>query len=80
MQADNRFCRNCPHHRDGHIAGLNWNRMRHSTDYRNCYGEIDDPDDDRLIMPCLCSEYIPKDNLEYLEYCEAKRNSNENQR
>ena len=49
MQTDNRFCRNCSHHRDGHITpGI-----------------------------CYCPEYVPKDNLEYLEYCEAKRNSNE---
>jgi hypothetical protein len=68
MQADNRFCRNCLHHRDGHISypGL-----------RGCYGE------DKFTVnglyythECHCPEYVPKENLEYLEYCEAKRNSN----
>ena len=77
MQADNRFCRNCPHHRDGHIAAHNWNSMRHSTDYRNCYGRITDPYENAWTMECDCKEYVPKDNLEYLEYCVAKRNCNE---
>ena len=80
MQADNRFCRNCPHHRDGHIAAHNWLRMKHSTDYQACYGEVDDPDDPCLIMPCPCLGYAPKDNLEYLEWCVDKRSSNETSR
>ena len=74
MQADNRFCRNCPHHRDGHITSNNWNRMRHPTDYQACYGNTYI---NGLYYACDCREYIPKDNLEYLEWCVDKRRSYE---
>jgi hypothetical protein len=58
MQADNRFCRNCEHHRDGHvIIALN-----------KCFGGNDTGN-----AMCDCPEYIPEDNLEYLEYCVAKK-------
>jgi hypothetical protein len=71
MQADNRFCRNCPHHRDGHI---------HSNSYRVinqfCYGYLYNQDK-RTLDPCICNEYVPKDNLEYLEWCVEKRRSYE---
>ena len=72
MQADNRFCRNCPHHRDGHLG----HQMRFRE--RICYGNIVDPEDDNLLMNCPCKEFVPKENLEYLEWCYNKNVYNSN--
>jgi hypothetical protein len=71
MQADNRFCRNCPHHRDGHITAYNLDKMEHPLAFRVCYGSNDSYYD----IPCNCKEYIPKDNLEYLEWCVENKRS-----
>jgi len=71
MQVNNRFCRNCPHHRDGHV--------RRDPSYpqycirQACYGD-DLSFRDRV---CRCKEYVPKENLEYLEWCADKRSFNE---
>jgi len=71
MQVDNRFCRNCPHHRDSHIVRYHVHLINQRLIGPTCYGET------LSGGQCDCPEYVPKDNLEYLEYCEAKRNSNE---
>ena len=65
MQADNRFCRNCPHHRDGHIGHVHPHLIFGQLVSRACYGEslLGTP-----VTGCRCPEYLPKDNLEYLEY------------
>jgi hypothetical protein len=70
MQADNRFCKNCPHHRDGHITAYNFDRMNTPMSFKVCYGNTYI---NGLYYDCDCSEYIPKDNLEYLEWCVDKR-------
>lgn len=72
MQADNRFCRNCPHHRDGHIHSNNYkviNQICYGYAYLN-----------ERTEPCWCDEYVPKDNLQYLEWCVDKRSYNETSR
>jgi hypothetical protein len=51
--------------------------MKHSTDYKPCYGRLVPLGKSSGWTDCNCPEYVPKDNLEFLEYCEAKRNSNE---
>jgi hypothetical protein len=72
MQADNRFCRNCPHHRDSHLSSPE-NRYLYN---KVCFGQEQIKIKDLYYIEfCRCREYLPKDNLEYLEYCEAKRNS-----
>ena len=78
MQADNRFCRNCPHHRDGHITAYNFDKMEHPLAFRVCYGEDKVKIKDLYYIEfCECGEYVPKDNLEYLEWCVDKRRSYE---
>ncbi len=69
MQADNRFCRNCGHYRDGHITAYNWHRMNQSTDYRSCYGTTNRINGiNGLYKNCPCPGYEPKDNLEYVQW------------
>jgi hypothetical protein len=76
MQADNRFCRNCSHHRDGHIKHAHPHLIFGQLVSRACYGR---PSNESIGAPgiCYCEEYIPKDNLEYLEWCVDKRRSYE---
>jgi hypothetical protein len=70
MQADNRFCRNCPHHKDGHIKYRYYEVYPGEIKRRTCYGNI-------YGVPCSCEEYVPSDNLEYLEWCVDKRSQYE---
>jgi hypothetical protein len=58
-----KYCRNCNH--------AYW--LHSTTWYWSC-GRKPRDNFDKI---CPCMEYVPSDNLEYLEYCEAKRNSNE---
>jgi len=72
MQADNRFCRNCPHHRDGHIVRWHVHLSYQHLVQDACYGESLSG-----IGNCPCPEYIPTENLEYLEWCVYKRSQYE---
>lgn len=65
---DNRFCRNCPHHRDSHLT------TSYPSNYnlrRVCFAEHQTSLG--YSMPCMCPKYMPLDNLEYLEVVYAKR-------
>ncbi len=74
MQADNRFCRNCHHHRDGHITRSHMHLLSQRLVGQACYGN---ETREGARGNCYCPEYIPKDNLEYLEWCVDKRRSYE---
>jgi hypothetical protein len=72
MQADNRFCRNCPHHRDGHLSSLEDRYLSN----RVCFGEDRVIRNNRYFVEfCSCHQYVPKDNLEYLEWCVENKRS-----
>jgi hypothetical protein len=55
------ICRNCDHADFLHVK----------TYYYHCGRDVSTIWDEA----CPCKEFVPSDNLEYLEYCEAKRNS-----
>jgi len=54
------ICRNCPHFKFAH--------------YSACYASIDDKRIGHAI-PCDCPEFVPLDNLEYLEWKVDKQNA-----
>jgi hypothetical protein len=64
MSSSHTLCRNCNH--------IDWLHVK--TYYYHC-GRTPSFDeyyfDDHRICPC--QEYVPKDNLEYLEWCLAKK-------
>jgi hypothetical protein len=70
MQVDNRFCRNCGHHRDGHITICHLHLICNRVVGRACYGSGYPYTN---MDSCSCPEYVPKDNLEYLEYMSHKK-------
>jgi len=72
MQADNRFCRNCSHHRDGHITRFHMHLLSQRLVGQACYGN---ETREGARGNCDCPEYIPKDNLEYLEWCVENKRS-----
>ena len=58
-------CRTCEHSKDFHYPGLGKPRVpplpcRYGAASRN------------LTISCMCKEYLPEDNLEYLEYMHEK--------
>jgi hypothetical protein len=66
MQEDRRFCRTCRHHIDGH--NIRYINLRTGA----CYGVYYNGKSDRMEN-CICLDYIPSENLEYLEYlCHKK--------
>ena len=59
-------CRTCEHSKDFHYPSLGKPVIpplpcKYGAANRN------------LIISCLCKEYLPEDNLEYLEYEHAKK-------
>lgn len=57
------YCRNCPHHRDGHVEIYHSHIITNYLVRQACYGnQYETP------ALCKCLEYAPKDNLEYLEW------------
>ena len=59
LKVDIKRCRSCNH---AHIEG-NTGCIDYSLDFQNSV----------VFVPCSCKEYLPKDNLEYLEYLDKKK-------
>ena len=64
------FCRKCSHNRDSHLRYIDFD-IEEKPIQHVCYGNEYEYSG-AFMQRCRCPEYIPKDNIEYLEYLVEK--------
>jgi hypothetical protein len=73
--ANKKICRTC-----GHVQQRHWASPSLLPEYQNCcHAWRDGPNEDTNTL-CTCKEYIPKDNLEFVEWTYEKQHEKQHGR